>query len=162
MKHAWQDRLDRILRRNTLTRSAPCQYNFGALQDAGNVNAGIRVLSKPICTVLRWQLLATVTLTVLAGVVEGAHGALSAALGGAVSVCAGGLSGLVAATSRGGSAGGVLVTALMAEGVKLGLIVCLLGIVLVAYGEVVVPVFLGSFVVTALIFSMAFFVREHK
>ena len=120
------------------------------------------MLSKPIRTVLRWQLLATAALTLLAGVLGGAHGALSAGLGGAVSVCAGWVSGLVAATGKGESAGGVLVTALKAEGVKLGVIACLLGIVLVVYAEVVVPAFLGSFIVTAVIFSMAFFVREHN
>ena len=120
------------------------------------------MLSKPIRTVLKWQLLATVALALLAGILAGAHGALSAGLGGAVSVCAGWVSGLVAATGKGESAGGVLVTALKAEGVKLGVIACLLGIVLVFYAEVVVPVFLGSFIVTAVIFSMAFFVREHN
>jgi ATP synthase protein I len=126
------------------------------------VNARFGALSKPIRTVLRWQLLATVVLTLLAGMQAGAHGAWSAGLGGAISVCAGWGSGLVAATGKGESAGGVLVTALMAEGVKLGVIAALLGIVLVVYAEVVVPVFLGSLVLTALIFSMAFFVREHK
>ena len=126
------------------------------------MSAGPRILSKPIRTVLRWQLLATMALTLLAGALDGAHGASSAGLGGAVSVFAGWVSGLVAATGRGESAGGVLVTALMAEGVKLGVMAALLGIVLVVYAEVVVPVFLGSFIVTALIFSMAFFVREHN
>ncbi len=126
------------------------------------MNAGARVLSKPIRTVLRWQLLATAALVLLAGVLGGAHGALSAGLGGAVSVSAGWVSGLVAANGGGESAGGVLLTALKAEGVKLGVMASLLGIVLVVYAEVVVPVFLGSFIVTALIFSMAFFVREHK
>ena len=111
---------------------------------------------------LRWQLVATVALTLLGGVVAGAHGAVSAALGGAVSVSAGWLSAMVAVSGREKSAGGVLVTALKAEGVKLGVIACLLGIVLVVYAEVVVPAFLGSFLLTALIFSMAFFVREHK
>ena len=126
------------------------------------MNAGARVLSKPIRTVLRWQLLATAALVLLAGVLGGAHGALSAGLGGAVSVSAGWVSGLVAANGGGESAGGVLLTALKAEGVKLGVMAFLLGIVLVVYAEVVVPVFLGSFIVTALIFSMAFFVREHN
>ena len=126
------------------------------------MNAGCRVLSKPIRTVLRWQMLATVALTLLAGVLGGVHGALSASLGGAVSISAGCVSGLVAATGKGESAGGVLLTALKAEGVKLGVIASLLGIVLVVYAEVVVPVFLGSFIVTVLIFSMAFFVREHN
>ena len=126
------------------------------------MNAGPRVLSKPIRTVLRWQLLATLALMLLGGVLAGTHGAVSAALGGAVSLSAGWMSAMVAVTGKGESAGGVLVAALKAEGVKLGVIACLLGIVLVVYAEVVVPAFLGSFLVTALIFSMAFFVREHN
>ncbi len=126
------------------------------------MNAGARVLSKPIRTVLRWQLLATIVLVLLAGVLGSAHGALSAGMGGAVSISAGWVSGLVAANGGRESAGGVLLTALKAEGVKLGAMAFLLGIVLVVYAEVVVPVFLGSFIVTALIFSMAFFVREHN
>jgi hypothetical protein len=40
-------------------------------------------------------------------------------------------------------------------------IVILLWLVLATYSEVVVPVFVGSFIATALIFSMALFVREH-
>ena len=124
--------------------------------------AGFGLLSMPIRTVLRWQLFATAALTLIAGVLAGVHGALSAALGGAVSVSAGWLSGTVAVAGREKSAGGILVTALKAEGVKLGVIACLLGMVLVVYAEVVVPAFLGSFMATALIFSMAFFVREHN
>jgi ATP synthase protein I len=119
------------------------------------------LLSKPIRTVLRWQLFATAALTLVAGLVAGAHGAVSAALGGAVSVAAGAVSGMVATTGKADSAGGVLVTALKAEIVKFGVIAILLGLVLATYAEVMVPVFLGSFMATALIFSMAFFVREH-
>lgn len=119
------------------------------------------MLSKPIRTVLRWQLLATAALALVAGALAGAHGALSAALGGAVSLCAGWASGAVAARRKARSAGEVLLGALQAEGIKLGLIVVLLGLVLATYNEVVVAIFLGSFVATALIFSMAFFVREH-
>lgn len=98
----------------------------------------------------------------MAGVLAGAHGALSAALGGAVSVGAGWASGQVATTGKADSAGGVLVTALKAEAIKLGVIAILLWLVLAAYTEVVVPVFLGSFMATVLIFSMALFVREHN
>ena len=119
------------------------------------------MLSKPIRTVLRWQLLATAALTLLAGVLAGEHGALSAGLGGLVSVGAGWTSATVATAGKADSAGGVLVTALKAEGVKLGVIAILLWVVLAAYAEVVVPAFLGSFLATVLIFSMAFFVREH-
>lgn len=116
----------------------------------------------PLRTVLRWQLVATAALTILAGALAGAHGAVSAALGGAISVSAGWASGKVASRGKSDSAGGVLVNALTAEGVKLGVIAILLGLVLAAYPEVVVTAFLGSFMATVLIFSMAFFVREHK
>lgn len=116
----------------------------------------------PLRTVLQWQVIATAALTLLAGVLAGTNGAISAALGGAVSVGAGWASAKVASRGKADSAGGVLVTALKAEGVKLGVIAILLGLVLAAYSEVVVSAFLGSFMATVLIFSMAFFVREHK
>ena len=59
------------------------------------------------------------------------------------------------------SAGGVLLGALRAEGVKIGLMLALLGVVLAMYQDVVVIAFLGTFMATAMIFSMAFFVREN-
>ncbi len=119
-------------------------------------------LRKPIRTVLLWQLAATAILTIAGGILAGVDGALSAALGGAVSMGAGWVSALVATAGKADSAGSVLLTALKAEGVKLGVIAILLGLVLTAYSAVVVPAFLGSFMVTVLIFSMAFFVREHN
>jgi len=125
------------------------------------MQAEARVLSKPIRTVLRWQILATAVLTMLGGVLAGVHGALSAALGGLVSVGAG-LGSAMVAMRKADSAGGVLVVALKAEAVKLGVIVVLLAVVLASYAEVVVTAFLGSFMATVLIFSMAFFVREHN
>jgi len=128
------------------------------------VNAKPRLLSKAIRTVLRWQLVATAALTLLAGLLTGGHGALSAALGGAVSLCAGCASGMAAAKGIKGdtqSAGGILVGALRAEGVKIGLMVILVGTVLTIYKDVVVVAFLGTFMATATIFSMAFFVREN-
>jgi ATP synthase protein I len=124
------------------------------------INAKLRIPSKPIRTVLRWQLIATAVLAVAAGMLAGAHGALSAALGGTISVCAGWMS-AVATRGRDASAGGVLLTAFKAEGVKLGVLALLSWLVLRTYAEVVVAVFLGSLVATVLIFSMAFFVREH-
>ena len=119
------------------------------------------MLSKPIRTVLRWQLFATLALTLLGGVLAGAHGALSAALGGAVSAGAGWVAAKVATKGKAESAGGILVSALRAEGIKIGLIAVLLWLVLATYTEVVVLAFLGSFMATILIFSMAFFVREY-
>ena len=126
------------------------------------MNASPRALRRPIRTVLRWQLLATAALTLVAGLVAGVHGALSAALGGAVSMCAGGVSAVVASLGDTRSAAGGVVSALRAEGVKIALIVGLLWLVLASYADVVAPAFFGSFIATILIFSMAFFVREHE
>lgn len=118
-------------------------------------------LGKPIRTVLRWQLLATAALTIVAGFWAGAHGALSAALGGSVSFGSGLAAALVASLGKAQSAGGVLFTALRAEGIRIGLIVILLWLVLAMYRDIVVVAFIGSFVLTVLIFAMAFFVRDY-
>jgi len=125
------------------------------------VNISLGVLRKPIRTVLRWQLGATAALALVGGIAAGADGALSSALGGAVSVIAGGVAAVVASRGRARSAGEVLVGALLAEGIKIGLIVLLLWLVLATYANVVVPAFIGSFVMTALIFALAFFVRDY-
>jgi ATP synthase protein I len=120
----------------------------------------LRNLAKPIRIVLRWQVMATAALTLLAWIAAGVHGALSAALGGAVSILSGLGSAVVASMGKAESAGGILLVVLRAEAVKLGLIVILLWLVLATYRDVVATAFIGSFVVTVLIFSMAFFVRD--
>ena len=126
------------------------------------MNASLGLLRKPIRIVLRWQLIATAALTLAGGILAGVDGALSAALGGAVSACAGWVSAVVASRGKAQSAGEVLLGALMAEGVKIGLIVILLWLVMATYQSVVAPAFFGSFIVTVLIFGMAFFVREYE
>jgi len=146
--------------RSTLTRTPRRGYTAAALPGVEPNNAMLRRLGKPIRTVLRWQLWATATLALAAGLLAGADGALSAALGGLVSVVAGAVSGVVASKTRADSAGGVVVAALTAEGVKIGLIVILLGLVLTLYKGVVAVAFFGAFIVSVLIFAMAFFVRE--
>jgi F0F1-type ATP synthase assembly protein I len=108
-----------------------------------------------------WQLAATAGMALVAGLVADMPSALSAAAGGAVSIFAGLASALVASLSSAKSAGGVLAGALRAEAVKLGLALLLLWLVLANYEQTVVAVFLGAFVATMLIFSMAFFVREY-
>ena len=124
------------------------------------MNASLGRFSKPIRTVLWWQLVATAALAPAGGYLAGVDGALSAALGGAVSLCAGWAAAVVVSRGNAQSAAGVLTGALAAEGVKLGLIVVLLWLVFATYRDVVVLAFLGTFVLTALVFSMAFFVRE--
>ena len=120
----------------------------------------LRPLSRPIRTVLQWQVIATAGLALAAAWLEGMHGAVSAVAGGSVSLVAGTVSALVAARGGAKTAGGILVGALTAEGVKIGLIFVLLPLVLVAYRDVVALAFFASFLVTVLIFAMAFFVRE--
>jgi ATP synthase protein I len=120
----------------------------------------LRPLSRPIRTVLQWQVIATAGLALAAAWLEGMHGAVSAVAGGSVSLVAGAASALVAARGGAKTAGGILVGALTAEGVKIGLIFVLLPLVLVVYRDVVVLAFFASFLVTVLIFAMAFFVRE--
>jgi ATP synthase protein I len=120
-----------------------------------------RALRKPIRFVLIWQLAATALMTLAAALLAGEHGAISAAAGGAVSIIAGLASALVASLGKAKSAGGILVGALRAEAVKLGSALLLLWLVLANYAAAAVGVLLGAFVVTMLIFSMAFFVREY-
>ena len=120
----------------------------------------LRHLSKPVGTVLRWQLAATAALALAAGWLAGLHGAISAVAGGAVSIVAGLAAAFVASRGDTKSAGGLVVGALRAEGVKIGLIVLLLWLVLRTYPAVVVTAFIASFIVTVLIFAMAFFVRD--
>lgn len=120
----------------------------------------LRHLSKPVMTVLRWQLAATAALALAAGLLAGMHGALSAIAGGLVSITAGLAAAFVASRGDTKSAGGVLVGALRAEGVKIGLIAILLWLVLKSYPDVVIIAFFASFMVTVLIFAMAFFVRD--
>ena len=111
-------------------------------------------------TVLRWQLAATAALALAAGLLAGMHGAVSAIAGGLVSITAGLAAAFVASRGDTKSAGGVLVGALRAEGVKIGLIAILLWLVLQTYPGVVISAFMASFIVTVLIFAMAFFVRD--
>jgi ATP synthase protein I len=136
-------------------------YNSAALPGAMRSNAMLRALGKPILIVLKWQVAATVVATAAAALIAGEHGAFSAAAGGAVSIAAGVASALVAVLGNAKSAGGVLVGALRAEAVKIGLALLLLWLVLSNYPQAAVGVLLGTFVVTMLIFSMAFFVRDY-
>jgi len=141
--------------------SKTLRYNSAALPGGGTIDAMLRRLGKPIRTVLVWQFAATALLAALCGVLAGQNGAISSAAGGAVSITAALAAALVASRGRAKSAGGVVVGALTAEAIKVGLAVLLLWLVLTNYPEAVVPAFLGSFVVTIVIFSLAFFVRDY-
>lgn len=122
--------------------------------------------SKPIRTVLRWQVVVTAMLAVLAGALGGIHGAFSALLGGTVSVLGGLASARTLASararsrSRALSSGDALIGALKAEMVKIAVIVLLLWLVFALYKDVNAPGFIGTFALTTVIFSLAIAVRE--
>jgi ATP synthase protein I len=120
-----------------------------------------RALGKPLAAVLKWQFAASAAATLVAALIAGQHGAFSAALGGAVGIAAGMAAALVAGLGSAKSAGGVLASALRAEAIKIGLALLLLWLVLSNYPQAAVGVLVGTFVVTMLIFSMAFFVRDY-
>ena len=120
----------------------------------------LRIQSKPVRTVLVWQIVVTLFLAVIAGLLAGMHGAASAALGASVSVVAGLAFAMVMQSSNMQSADATIVAALRAEATKIGLAVILLWLVLALYKDVVLVVFIGSFIFSILVFSMAFFVRD--
>ena len=117
-------------------------------------------LSQPIRTVLRWQLLATALAILIVGMFAGAHGAISAALGGAISITAGLAAAIYALRKPAADAATAVTSALIAEAVKVILLVAGLVAVFVLYKNVVALGLIATFAVTAILFSMAFFVRE--
>ena len=116
--------------------------------------------SKAIRTVLRWQIVATGVMTLVLGLLTSVHGAVSAMLGGLVSICAGVSFSIVVSLSNSNSLAGTLITAFRAEAAKVFVAVALLWLVFATYKDVVAISFLGSFAISILIFGMAFFVRE--
>jgi len=113
--------------------------------------------------VIGLQVLATIIIASIAAWIAGINGAISAVLGGLISIIAGLAFVLIAAKStakKGRSAGEILLAALKAEAAKLFLALLLLWLVLATYQEVVLVGLLGSFVVTIVIFSMALFAGD--
>ena len=121
----------------------------------------LRQLRRPVLTVLKWQLLATAALALISGLVAGWHGAVSAVAGGVISVTAGLSAAMAASLGRARSPGGVVIGALRGEAVKLGVALLLLWLILANYAQAVVGALIASFIVTLLIFAMAFFVRDY-
>jgi ATP synthase protein I len=115
---------------------------------------------RPIRIVLRWQLIVTAVLTLVALLLWGADGALSAALGGAVNLTAGWVFGWRVSQGEARSAGEALVTMLKAEAIKVLLIIAQLWLVLSYYRDIVHLAFFATFVITVGIFAAAIAVRE--
>jgi len=116
--------------------------------------------NRPVRIVMRWQLIATLAMVLILGLIWGFHGAASALLGGFVSIVSAAAFAAVISRYRGSTAGGVLVTAIKAETVKIVLMISLLWLVMTLYKDVVAIGFIGTFVLTVLIFGMALFVKD--
>ena len=96
----------------------------------------------------------------IAGIWVGAHGAFSALLGGFINIAAGMAFGWVAAHSRKATPAEAMLALVRAEAIKVLLIVLQLWAVLVSYKQLVLAPFFGTFILTVIFFSMAFFVRD--
>lgn len=115
--------------------------------------------STPVRVTLVWQVVATLVVALIAGVWTGVDGAVSAALGGLVTILAGVAYATVITVRRAASAESTLVTMFAAEGVKIGAIILLLWAVITNYRDLVSAAFFAAFVVTVLLNRVAFMVR---
>jgi ATP synthase protein I len=118
-----------------------------------------RIESKPMRTVLRWQLVATGGIAIGSGLWEGWHGAISAVLGGGINQIADLAFALLVSGSVIRTAGSTLRTLFRAEAIRVLLIVCLLGAVLTSYKDVVHLALFLSFVVSVVVFRAAILVK---
>ena len=116
--------------------------------------------SKPIRTVLRWQALATIAIAAVAGLWGGPHAALSAVLGGLVTLSSTVVYAFVLGIGPTATAGASIVTMLRAEAAKVLWIILQLWLVLTTYRDVVLAALFAAFAVTVLLFSTALLARE--
>jgi len=122
------------------------------------------LISRPWRTVFVWQTAATCAIALAAGAWAGWNGALSALLGGGVSLAAGIAFAVILALSLGdGRPAGVarpLVAMMKAEAGKLAVIVVGLALVLKTYAGVVHAAFFAAFAIAIVVFAMAILVPE--
>ena len=116
--------------------------------------------TKPIRRVLRWQAIVTVAMAAVAGLWGGSHAALSAMLGGVVNITAIVVYAVVLAISNPTSAGGTVAAMFRAEAGKILVIIGEMWLVLTMYKDVVPLAFLATFVITVLLFRLAFIDRD--
>jgi F0F1-type ATP synthase assembly protein I len=117
-------------------------------------------MSKQIRAVLKYQIIATLSIAVVIGAIGGVHWAVSALLGGLTSLLGGATYGVLLSKVGKGSAENALVGMMRAESAKILVIVVLLWLVFASYAQVFGAGFIGTFIVTTLIFSFAIFIRQ--
>jgi ATP synthase protein I len=115
--------------------------------------------SHPVRVTFYWQAGATLIVALVALLWSGVEGAISAALGGLVTVVAGIAYAAVISIKNPRSADSTVVTMFIAEGAKIGAIILLLWAVIASYRDLVSTAFFAAFVVTVLLNRVAFLVR---
>jgi ATP synthase protein I len=115
---------------------------------------------KQFRTAIASQLAFTTIATLAAAWLGGIHGALSAALGGSIGIAGSGVFAALAVRSKANSAGDVLASALKAEAAKLFVAVLLVVVAMKSYREAVPLALFATWMVSLLIFGMAFFYRN--
>lgn len=120
-----------------------------------------RQMSKQIRTALKYQVIVTLSIAVVIGGFGGVHWALSALLGGLTSLLAGATYAVMLSRVGNGSAEDALLAMLRAEAAKVLVIILLLWLVFASYSQVLGAGFIGTFIVTTLIFSLAIFFRPN-
>lgn len=127
---------------------------------AGPVRTQAPLSSPAIRRVLKWQAIVTAVAVALAALWGGGHAALSAALGGIVNLTAVVVFAVVYTLYRPTSSTGTVGALVRAEVMKIIVIVGQLGLILATYKAIVPLVFLGTFVVTVLLFRLALLDRN--
>jgi len=118
------------------------------------------IKNRPLYIVLRMQLLATIAVAVVVWFFLGMQGAISASLGGVVSVVSSAAFAVIVSRHKGYTAGEAIRTALRAESIKIVLTVSLLWLVFKFYENVSALAFIGAFILTVLVHSVALLVAD--
>ena len=118
------------------------------------------IKNRPLKIVLRVQLLITLVVAVAIGIFLGVQSAISAVLGGSVSVISSAAYAIIVSHHKGYTAGETVRTALRAESVKIILTVILLWVVFKFYEDLNAFAFIGAFILTVLAYSMALLVSD--
>ncbi len=118
------------------------------------------IKNRPLRIIIRWQSLFTLIAALGCYIWVDSHSAISALLGGFISVASSSAFALIVSLHKGKSASGTLRTALRAEAVKIIVIVISLWQVLTQFENINLIVFIGTFTAAVVINSMALLISE--
>jgi F0F1-type ATP synthase assembly protein I len=138
---------------------------FEPIASAADPREGIAGVTPPLSTrpfkvALGAQAATTIVIAIVAGAWAGRDAALSAVLGGTINLVAEVLYGLTIGIVNPSTPSGTVFALLRAEASKVALIVFQLWLVLTMYQELAALPFIVAFVLTVLVFRLAFIVRD--